>query len=72
VETTRHHADEGAGAVVDAARPDDDFQAAAERLERAIQEIQTLDVVLKRTDKNVAAAVKRAIKRSGDLLPSDE
>jgi type II secretory pathway component PulJ len=53
------------------ARPDldpypvDELFEAAERIERAAEEIQVLNSVLKQVDKNITAAAKRAVKRSG-------
>ena len=43
----------------------DEMLVAADRIERTAQEILALDAVLKRVDKNITAAAKRAVKRAG-------
>ena len=45
--------------------PLDEMLEAAERIERAAQELQTLNAILKRVDKNITAAAERAAKRAG-------
>ena len=43
----------------------DEMLLAADRIERTAQEIMALNAVLKRVDKNITAAAKRAVRRAG-------
>ena len=43
----------------------DEMLETADRIERAAQEIQALNAVLKLVDRNITAAAKRAVKRAG-------
>jgi hypothetical protein len=52
-------------AFEDAPQPVDEMLEAAERIERAAQELQALNAILKQVDKSVTAAAKRAVKRAG-------
>ena len=38
---------------------------AAERIESAAQELQTLNAILRQVDKSITAAAKRTVKRTG-------
>lgn len=50
---------------LDALQPVDEMLEAAERIERAAQELQTLNAILQQVDKSITAAAKRAVKRAG-------
>ena len=50
---------------LDALQPVDEMLEPAERIERATQELQTLNAILQQVDKSITAAAKRAVKRAG-------
>jgi hypothetical protein len=49
----------------DAPQAVDEMLEAAERIERAAQELQALNAILQRVDKSITSAAKRAVKRAG-------
>jgi hypothetical protein len=46
-------------------QPVDELLEAAERIERAAKELQTLNAILQQVDKSITAAAKRVVRRAG-------